>query len=395
MVVYWGMFIWVFVINAVQPDEKNPLRSNDARAYRATWGMAWALMAPVIVFAMFRTAPIDTQTYIYMFEAIPDEIGWFTEWIETSYEDSQLFYGIQMVFKCLITVDVTWWLALIAVVEGSLIMYVLRRYSTNMAISVYIFMGSTMFIWMYNGIRQFLVVCILFALTDSIIKNKWYIYVPVTLICGGIAPICEVLGLGEPPWFLGGFHQSALMMIPIFFLVRGKVFNWRVLLFVAVFVVLLMSGGLDTFLESATETTVYSQDLEYVQMDDGAHPLRAVVPAIPLLMAIIKRKELASDKTPQLMKICVNMSVITVALYVASVFTSGIFVGRLPIYTEVYNLILIPWLLTQYYRRDQNIIAIGMYGAYLMWFVYQMHIAWGGLSYASETFGMAFYGGTW
>jgi len=161
------------------------------------------------------------------------------------------------------------------------------------------------------------------------------------------------------------------------------------------FVLLLMTGSLDSFLESATETTVYSQDLQYVQEDTGAHPLRAIVPAVPLLMALLKRKELASEETPDLVRICVNMSVITVALYVASVFTSGIFVGRLPIYTEMYNLILIPWLLTQYYRKSQNIIAIGLYGAYLMWFVYQMHLAWGGLSYASETFGMAFYGGTW
>ncbi len=394
MVVYWGIFIWVFVINVLQPDENNPLLSNDARAYRATWGMALALMLPVTVFAMFRTAPIDTQTYIRLFRAIPDEIGWFTDWMKT-YEDSQLFYGIQMVFKCFISDDATWWLALVAITEGLLMTYALRRYSPNIAVSVYIFMGSTMFTWMYNGVRQFLVVCILFALTDCIIKNKWYIYVPAVLICGGVAPICEILGWSEPVWFLGGFHQSGLMMIPIFFLVRGKVFNWKILVFVAVFVVMLMTGGLDAFLESATETTVYSQDLQYVQEDTGAHPLRAVVPAMPLLMAFLKRKELASEDTPDLVRICVNMSVITVALYVASVFTSGLFVGRLPVYTEVYNLILIPWLMTQYYRKSQNIIAIGMYGAYLMWFVYQMHLAWGGLSYASETFGMAFYGGTW
>jgi len=394
MVVYWGMFIWVFCINALQPDENNPLRSNDAKAYRATWGMALALMLPVIVFAMFRTAPIDTQTYIRLFNEIPDEIKWFTDWMKT-YEDSQLFYGIQMVFKCFITDDATWWLALVALVEGLLITYTLRRYSPNMAVSVYIFMGSTMFTWMYNGVRQFLVVCILFALTDCIIKNRWYIYVPVVVICGGIAPICEVLGWDAPEWFLGGFHQSALMMLPIFFLVRGKVFNWKIMVFIVAFVLLLMTGSLDSFLESATETTVYSQDLQYVQEDTGAHPLRAIVPAVPLLMALLKRKELASEETPDLVRICVNMSVITVALYVASVFTSGIFVGRLPIYTEMYNLILIPWLLTQYYRKSQNIIAIGLYGAYLMWFVYQMHLAWGGLSYASETFGMAFYGGTW
>ena len=257
-------------------------------------------------------------------------------------------------------------------------------------------MASTMFTWMYNGVRQFTAVCILFALSECFIKNRWYIYIPVVLLVGGVQPFCEVLGRADPPWYLCGIHQSALMMAPIFFFVQGKAWNWRMLVFVGAFMVLLLSGGLDSFLESATETTAYAVDLQYVQEDSGAHPLRAVVPMVPVVMALIKIKEIrSSEAVPKIITVCINMSVITAALYIASVLTSGIFVGRLPIYTEVYNLILIPWLIQNMYKKDQQLLTLGVYGGYLGWFLYQMYVAWGGLSYASEVLGVYFYGGTW
>ena len=77
------------------------------------------------------------------------------------------------------------------------------------------------FSWMCNGIRQFLVVTILFALTKHLINGKWYIYIPVVLILSGITPIFKLFGWGTPPWFLCGIHQSALIMVPIYFIVRG------------------------------------------------------------------------------------------------------------------------------------------------------------------------------
>lgn len=396
MVVYLGMLLWVFLIGLMQPNQHNPLTSNKATEYRAKWGLAIALMLPVTFFAMVRFAPIDTQTYIWMYRAIPTNMGIFEEWLAEAYTDSQLFYGVEMVFKCLIKQDYMYWLGFVALVHGALLTKTLQKYSPNIAMSVYIFMASTMFTWMYNGVRQFTAVCILFALSECFIKNRWYIYIPVVLLVGGVQPICEVFGWADPPWFLCGIHQSALLMIPIFFFVQGKAWNWKMLLFVAGFMALLLSGGLDSALESATETTAYAVDMQYVQEDNGAHPLRAVVPLVPVAMALLKYKEIRQrDDIPKMITVCINMSIITVAVYVASVLTSGIFVGRLPIYTEVYNLILIPWLIHNLYKKDQQLFAFGVYGAYFLWFVYQMYIAWGGLSYASEVLGIYFYGGTW
>ncbi len=396
MVIYWSVLLWVFFVGLCQPNKNNPLLSNNAVGAQASWKLAIALMLPVTLFAAVRFAPIDTQNYIRMYRDIPMDMTIFEDWLKEAYTDSQLFYGIEMWFKNTFHGDYVGWFAVVAVLQGCAVMLTLKKYSVNMAMSVYIFMASTMFTWMYNGVRQFAVVVILFALSECIVKNRWYIYISVVLLLGGVAPICELFGWQEPPWYLQGMHQSALMMIPIFFFVQGKAWNWKMLLFIAAFVVMIWTGGLDVFLESATETTAYAVDLQYVEEDTGAHPLRAVVPLVPVIMSLIKLKEIREDETvPKIISVSINMSVITVALYIASVFTSGIYVGRLPIYTEVYNLILIPWLIQNMYKKNQQFLTYGVYGAYLLWFMYQMLIAWGGLSYASEVLGLYYYGGTW
>ncbi len=394
MVIYWSLLLWVFFVGLAQPNEHNPLLNNHADGYKASWKLALVLMVPVIFLAAVRYAPIDTTTYIEYYIRIPLGMSHFKEYMSI-YTDSHLYYGIQMWFKNTFQTTYIGWFTLLAVVQGGCVLWMLKKHSTNMAMSVYIYMASTMFTWMYNGVRQYLAVAILFALSDCIVKNRWYIYIPVALMLGGIAPFCEMMGLQEPEWYLQGVHQSALMMIPLFFFVQGKAFNWKMLVFVAGFIGLLLTGSLDSVLESTVEVSAFGNDVEQIVSGSGAHPLRAVMPMVPVVLALLKKNEIDGDETvPKMIHICINMSIVTVALYVASVFTSGVFVGRLAAYTELYNLILLPWLIQKLYKKEQQTWTYGVYGAYLGWFVYQMHIAWQGLSYASEWLGIYFYGGT-
>ncbi len=396
MVIYWGMLIWVFVIGYMQPDEHNPLKSNEAKAYRAKWGSALLLMAPIIFFALFRSDCVDTASYIAAYNRTPTDMRAFSEWVD-SQKGSQLFHGLQMLFKCFISEEPTMWFGLIAVVQGLIVTRFFQKYSPNIGLSVYIFMGSTLFTWMYNGIRQFIAVTVLLACTEWIIKNRWYLYLPVVLLLGGLNPIFDILGWGTPPWFLCGIHQSALLMLPVFFFVQGKAFSWKIWVMATIFAVLAVTGGLEALLGSATESTEYADDMQYVTADSGANPLRAVLPFVPVLMAFYKRKEIAEmseEDRPLMIDLCINMAVITFTLYVASSLTSGMYVGRLPIYTELYNLVLIPWLILHPYKKNAKLLTQAVLIIYLGWFIYQMHITWNGLTYGSDVLGIHLWGGS-
>ena len=73
------------------------------------------------------------------------------------------------------------------------------------------------------------------------------------------------------------------------------------------------------------------------------------------------------------------MSIISTSLYLFSMVTSGIFIGRLPIYFSLYsNGILLPWELDNLFTENsKQIVWLFMIIGYLGFYYYQMHMAWG------------------
>ena len=64
-------------------------------------------------------------------------------------------------------------------------------------------------------------------------------------------------------------------------------------------------------------------------------------------------------------------------VYVFSFFTSGILVGRLPIFFSLSNYILIPWLIKELFTRESALLLKGGFIAvYTAFFYYQVGVTW-------------------
>ena len=98
--------------------------------------------------------------------------------------------------------------------HGLSLLFVYRKYSPEYLVSIFLFIASADYIsWMFNGIRQFTAVTLIFAATTLILKKK---YLPVLLIVLLASTV----------------HQSALLMIPFILIAYGKAWNKKTLLFV-------------------------------------------------------------------------------------------------------------------------------------------------------------------
>lgn len=74
-----------------------------------------------------------------------------------------------------------------------------------------------------------------------------------------------------------------------------------------------------------------------------------------------------------MINICVNMSVFTMLIYFVATFTNGIGTGRLPIYTGVFNLILIPYLVTNVFdEKVSKNIKLFFILFYVSFFVFSL-----------------------
>lgn len=227
--------------------------------------------------------------------------------------------------------------------------------------SFFLFLASTDYIsWMFNGIRQFTAVTITFIGIKFILDKKYAKAIVLILIASLM-------------------HQSALLMIPFIFIAQGKAWNKKTLLFIlAVIVVVVSVGEFTNILDSVLAETQYKNVVSDWQSweDDGTNVLRVLVYAVPTILSLIGLKYIRNADDP-IINLSTNMSIVSVGFYVVSMFTSGIFIGRLPIYFSLYSYILLPWEIDNMFtKRSARLVYLMTICAYLAFYYYQMHFVW-------------------
>ena len=169
-------------------------------------------------------------------------------------------------------------------------------------------------------------------------------------------------------------------MLLIIFLAQGKAWNKKTLLFIAG--ILLIITGVDQFtqlLQNVLTDTQYSDMTtnEIWTTDDGTSFIRVLVYSVPAVFAFLGIKYIEKSGDP-VVNLAANMSIVTAGLYVVSMFTSGIYIGRMPIYTSLYSYILLPWIFEHAFNeRSKKLMYALTCGCYLVFFYYQMHATWG------------------
>ena len=248
---------------------------------------------------------------------------------------------------------------IVAVFQMGCLAWVYRKYSEDFLFSLFMFVASTDYLsWMFNGVRQFIAACIFFACFGLIVRKKYVWAVLIMLVAATI-------------------HQSALITIPFIFIVQGKAWNKKTV--IAMLVVIVLIVFVDRFtplLEDALEETQYSGITtdEFWSQDDGTNIMRILFYSVPALMSLIGIKYILAAEDP-VINVSVNLSILSAALYALSGVTSGIYIGRLPIYGSLAGYIAIPWMIDRIFSENSKKIVYTVFAAaFMIFFYYQMHI---------------------
>ena len=175
-------------------------------------------------------------------------------------------------------------------------------------------------------------------------------------------------------------HQSALLMIPFVVIAQGDAWNMKTLSFMlgilfAVIFVSEFTGVLDNIISTTQYTNVVSEYKEWG--DNGTNPIRVLVYSIPAIFSFFGRKTIR-EYGGRLINFCTNMSIISMGLYLISMVTSGVFLGRLPIYCSLYGYILLPWELQNIFGQGSRyIIKLALVIGYILFYYYGMHYQFG------------------
>ena len=111
--------------------------------------------------------------------------------------------------------------------------------------------------------------------------------------------------------------------------------------------------------------------------DDGTNIIRVLVYSVPMVMGFVGRKYVRQANNPAI-NICINCTIVTTALYMISTVTSGIYIGRLPIYTTLMGYMALPWLVNHMFTRSSaRFVKAAMVVLYMVFYYYQTSGIWG------------------
>ena len=376
MTIYVFMLIWVIIFGILaNVTSKTVCVDSENMIYEQRANLFFALMtfSVIIFFASLRSSVADTAAYVSMFKSYPNDLSQIDGLLNGVAKRYPGFLVLTVILKKF-TSDYNVWFTIIAVISGICVMIPLYKYSSNFGVSAFLFMASCQFSWMFNGMRQFLVASIIFACTGLVLRRK---FIPYAII------VC----------LLSTIHTSALILIPMYFIVTGEPWNKRTMLFVGgIILAILFTSKFTGMLEDVVENTDYATSMEeFKETDDGTSIMRIAVESVPVIIAFVYRNKIKDKLTP-IIKLSINMSLVSSGLYVISkIARSGIMLGRLPIYFSMYNLILLPWLIKNIFNKEEKrLVYYLMIVLYLVFFYYQMVITWNGFGYASKVLGLAY-----
>ena len=170
-------------------------------------------------------------------------------------------------------------------------------------------------------------------------------------------------------------------MLPIIFIVQGKPWNWKTWMVIlsGILAIVFVDNFTELLNDALTDTQYTNVVSDWISFDDnGTNPLRALVYSTPTIISLFGLKQIKEEDDP-IINIACNMGIMSTALYWLSVATSGIFIGRLPIYCSLYSMyILLPWEIDHIFNRETSkIIVTIMIILFLVFYYVQMHYIWG------------------
>lgn len=360
---YIFILIWILIMYFLKEIINREYRVETVygkKEYRVSWGFAAFVFFPIIIMAAFRGDMGDSYAYRMMFNDLPNTISGLISYIPAVTKDKG-FSALSGVIKYIFGSNNVHYFFILALIQGAILISIYRRYSTNYVISIFLFIASTDYLsWMFNGVRQFTAVTLIFSATKFMIEKKWVRTILIILLASTM-------------------HQSAILMIPIVLIVQGKAWNKRTVSFLlAALIAVIFVNQFTDILDNMMQETQYANMVsDWTGWgDDGTSGFRVLVYAVPTILSFIGLKYIRYENDP-IINFCTNMSIVSTGLYIISMFTSGIFIGRLPIYASLYNYILLPWEIKHMFmKKSAQIMTMFMIVAYLVFYWYQVMIIW-------------------
>ena len=232
-----------------------------------------------------------------------------------------------------------------SIINNLLIVLIIRKYSTKFELSMFLYITTFIYYSTMNGLRQWMAAVIIFSGYKYLLNRDFKIYLVFILIASTM-------------------HLSALIMIPVYFIVNNKTLSKQNLIIVVAFIIAsFFYERFSDILFSILSNTSYSHYEEVMKTGgDGVNPLRVAVYLTPLLVSLIYYKKINPTEDRKI-DIMINLCILDTLIWILAL--NNIFFARLTFYFDLYFLFLIPRIVSmdtkEFHRLSYYAVICGYF----------------------------------
>lgn len=277
-----------------------------------------------VLFAGFRKNVGDTYFYVLSFEMMDSDN---LQPVNAEMFFTEMFNFFQLLIRRY-TDDGMWLCMFSAIFALPVPLYILYKYTYYYEDAIFLFVAYGYIGGMMNGMRQYMATAIVLCGTKylfSLKKSSFIKYAAIIMLA----------------W---GMHNSALIMIPMFFVVRRKA--WQISSYLIILGSVVATLAFDTILPSflgAVENTSYGEYANngwFTSGTEGGSSIgRVVIAVAPIVIAFFNRERM--ERLGRAGDVLINFAFINAAIYMIATY-NWIF-ARLGIYLMVYYMIFASW----------------------------------------------------
>ena len=299
----------------------------------------------LIVVAGLRNKFWDTGDYRYMYMAIGTDISNVFNGTVPRVEKGYLLFTYCL---NLINSDSQFLLIVCSIITNGLFVYTIYKESEDVPFSLFIYL-CTSFLGTMNGLRQILVAAIVFFFGAKWSKTR--------SLKSNVGMLFCIL-------VMASFHKSVLICLPIYWITKGKRFNFLVKCFACFSILLFLIPGLSTSVISVLGNSNYS---DYQNVTATQSVLRFVVGSIPVILCLLcNLKNELDESISANQNWMINLTVIGFCFNLLAL--RMVYYARINMYFGIADLIMLPTYIELLFKggnaRIVKIVAIICYGYY-------------------------------
>lgn len=317
--------------------------------------ISYTIMAiGLIVFCGLRTLYNDTWLYVHMYESIQPDVGLFEgiDWLKIGENPGFTFLN-RLLRK--LGFSVQSYLMFYSLVTNGIFLWFIRKYSRNIPFSIFLFLTFDIYLFTLAAIKQCMAMVLCVLATDRAIRGKRPSFV------------CWVLVASL-------FHPYAIMFLVVPLLTFRP---WSLMTYVMLVAFVAVGFLLDSLLGTLVDITSM-MGKEYTELSlsgSGINPARLGVTFVPVVLSYFTRGVIAKEND-RIQNLILNLATLNAAIMFVALFGDPNYFGRLANYFLPFQIMTLPWLLTQFEYRSRRLLTSGAVVGYSLFFIYSNYIQW-------------------